>query len=209
MRAVIVSSDPVFARIVSRCVGDLCAKLRTPLLQASHISEDSLYILDARHDPSATLDALTVWGLPNRSTVALTADNPLCKTLCMRRGCGLVLVDPPDPFELRAFIEGFVPSESQILNIGTLTLKPKLLQAFQNSKGLGLSPTEFRILLTLAEAQGTHVPRKVIKNKVWGENFLIEERSIDSHISRLRLKILPASVKILSSRNQGYLLESM
>jgi DNA-binding response OmpR family regulator len=208
VNVIVVSADAIFARVVSRSIGNLCAKRIVSSLDEATRHEGTLYVLDLRVAPAVELQRLKLLGLPDRNTIVVIPPNPMSRTQCLRAGCGIVLEDPLDPFELRSFIEGFIPQTESIIQVGNVTLKPKLLQGFLNSKELGLSPTEFRILVTLAQYSSQHVSREKIRENVWGKDFAIADRSIDSNVSRLRTKIQASTVKILSGRTKGYLLEA-
>lgn len=207
LNVIIVSEDTVFARVVSRSIGDLCPKKIVSTVSKASRQEGTLYVLDLRTATSVELQRLKPLGLPDRNTIVVVSPNPMSRTQCLRAGCGIVLDDPLDPFELRSFIEGFIPQTDSVIQVGNVALKPKLLQGYLNSKELGLSPTEFRILVTLARHSSQHVSREKIRENVWGKDFAIADRSIDSNVSRLRTKIQASTIKILSGRNKGYLLE--
>ena len=49
-----------------------------------------------------------------------------------------------------------------------------------------LSPTEFRLLKMLVKEPGKVFSREVLLNSVWGENIIVESRTVDVHIRRLR-----------------------
>jgi DNA-binding winged helix-turn-helix (wHTH) protein len=205
----IVSADSVFARVLSRSMGDLCEKTSLPDLSQASYRVGALYVLDLRAaaSPEFSLEQFHSLGLSARNVIVLVRSNPLIRAQCLRAGCALVLEDPFDPFELRSFIEGFAPQADSSVQVGNVTLKPSLLQAYLNSRDLGLSPTEFRILMTLAEHRSERVSREFIRKQVWGQDFAIADRSIDSNVSRIRLKLKDSSLRILSGRKQGYLLQ--
>jgi two-component system OmpR family response regulator len=54
---------------------------------------------------------------------------------------------------------------------------------------LNLTPTEFKILVTLARKPGRVFSRLQLMNNVMGEAFVNYERSIDTHVSNLRKKV--------------------
>lgn len=64
---------------------------------------------------------------------------------------------------------------------------------------LTLTPTEFKILVTLAQKPGRVFSRLQLLNSVMGEAFANYERSIDTHVSNLRKKVEnnPASPKYI------------
>jgi DNA-binding response OmpR family regulator len=63
----------------------------------------------------------------------------------------------------------------------------------------GLKPREFALLLELATNAGIALSRATLLEKVWGYDFEGDERTVDVHVRRLRLKLeerarLPALV---------------
>jgi two-component system phosphate regulon response regulator PhoB len=71
-----------------------------------------------------------------------------------------------------------------------------------------LSPTEFRLLLTLMERPGEVFSRERLLNLVWGRDTHVDDRTVDVHIRRLR-KALGAGVRgvIRTVRGAGYALD--
>lgn len=58
-----------------------------------------------------------------------------------------------------------------------------------NHEPLSLTPTEYKILVTLARKPGRVFSRLQLMNSVMGEAFVNYERSIDTHVSNLRKKV--------------------
>lgn len=54
---------------------------------------------------------------------------------------------------------------------------------------LNLTPTEYKILVTLARKPGRVYSRLQLMDSVMGEAFVLYERSIDTHVSNLRKKV--------------------
>jgi DNA-binding response OmpR family regulator len=52
-----------------------------------------------------------------------------------------------------------------------------------------LKPREFALLLTLASNPGVAFSRRTLLERVWGFDFDGDERTVDVHIRRVRLKI--------------------
>lgn len=66
-----------------------------------------------------------------------------------------------------------------------------------------LTPKETRILATLVLAPGSSITRQDIKQNVW-PNTKVSDRSIDSHISRIRSKLSSSRCAIESVYGAGY-----
>ena len=115
-----------------------------------------------------------------------------------------------NPLELRAAVVGMMRKyELQGGLTGTVLpsnfrLDSSMQQVYFEGNSCALSTTEFRIFVTLLESGSAHVTRDEIRDRVWGTNFNITVRSIDSHISRMRRKLPENLLRIESDRNNGY-----
>ena len=79
--------------------------------------------------------------------------------------------------------------------------------AYKNNSALQLTKTEFDLLYLLAVNRGQTLSRDVIFSKLWNGEYIPDDRSINSHIQRLRKKIEddPDNPKyILTVRKIGY-----
>lgn len=81
--------------------------------------------------------------------------------------------------------------ESNILsfNNGTLLIDGNTYEVKRNNVPLKLTPTEFRILYTLASVPNKIFTREELVNKALGYEFEGYERSIDAHIKNIRHKL--------------------
>lgn len=76
-----------------------------------------------------------------------------------------------------------------------------------NGAPLKLSNTEFAILNVLLNNVDTPVPRAVIHKAVWADETAgLNERVVDTNISRLRKKLGPMGSYIVNRSGQGYML---
>jgi two-component system response regulator CpxR len=92
---------------------------------------------------------------------------------------------------------------------GRLLLDEKSLSARLGDRELALTGAEFRTLQCLAEHAGQIVSRDALTRLALGRRLGAYDRAIDTHISNLRKKLVPASedtTVIRSVRNAGYLL---
>ena len=79
-------------------------------------------------------------------------------------------------------------------------------EVFVHGVRVNLTPTEFKILATLAEKPGRVYSRLQLMNIAMGEAFVNYERSIDTHVSNLRRKLteLGSSAAIQTVYGIGY-----
>jgi len=69
---------------------------------------------------------------------------------------------------------------------------------------IDLTPTEFKLLLTLAERRGRVQGRAHLLETVWEAAPDIQTRTVDMHVQRLRAKLGPAGDMIETVRGFGY-----
>jgi DNA-binding response OmpR family regulator len=70
---------------------------------------------------------------------------------------------------------------------------------------VALKPREFALLLELASNPGIALSRATLLSRVWGFDFDGDERTVDVHVRRLRLKIEErAGVPVLLHTVHGY-----
>jgi two-component system phosphate regulon response regulator PhoB len=75
--------------------------------------------------------------------------------------------------------------------------------AVQGSE-IDLTPTEYKLLLTLAERRGRVQTRAQLLETVWEAHPDIQTRTVDMHMQRLRAKLGPAADWIETVRGFGY-----
>ena len=89
-------------------------------------------------------------------------------------------------------------SESGIM----LSLKTR--QAFCDGKEISLSPKDFELLLLLMQNKGTVLSRDIILNKIWGYDFDGDNRTVDTHIKRIRKALGDKASLIVTKSGLGY-----
>jgi len=71
-------------------------------------------------------------------------------------------------------------------------------------KQVDLTATEFKLLSLLIERRGRVQSRDGLLNEVWGYESVIDTRTVDTHVRRLREKLGPGSDCIETIRGFGY-----
>lgn len=108
------------------------------------------------------------------------------------------MVKPASPRELvcrlKAVLKRYERSTSATdkiasFNNGALVLNTLRHQISRNGHLLSVTPTEFKLLLTLASSPGRTFTRDELVSRVLGYQFEGYDRSIDAHIKNLRHKI--------------------
>ena len=83
-----------------------------------------------------------------------------------------------------------------------LQLDTEGYKAFWNQKDLELTATEFDLLKILIQNKGRVLTRMQMLDKVWGYDYIGDERIVDAHIKNLRRK-LPDGI-ISTAKGIGY-----
>ncbi len=115
------------------------------------------------------------------------------------RGLGIgaddYVVKPFSPRELvarvNAHLRRYKKIERRVLsfNKGTLKIYTESMEVKRGEKNISLTPTEFRILLLLAERPQMIFSRHQIVDAVQGYDFEGYDRIVDAHIKNIRQKI--------------------
>jgi two-component system phosphate regulon response regulator PhoB len=90
------------------------------------------------------------------------------------------------------------------LNFGDLHLDvPRHIVSWRG-KSIGLTATEFKLLTVLAQRRGRVQSREQLLRDVWEYNNMVDTRTVDTHMRRLREKLGPASKFLDTVRGVGY-----
>ena len=98
-------------------------------------------------------------------------------------------------------------SPSDILQLGTIRIDRAAHSVTVDGADIDLTPTEFKLLLLLAERRGRVQARAHLLETVWEAAPDIQTRTVDMHIQRLRTKLGPAGDLIETVRGFGYRLQ--
>lgn len=97
-----------------------------------------------------------------------------------------------------------IPEEAKVLRIGDIEIDLGSREVTINSKVIGFTATEFKLLAALAEGQGKTIARDTLLDKVWGGECYLTDRTVDTHIRRLRKKLGDQSDCLETVRGFGY-----
>jgi len=96
------------------------------------------------------------------------------------------------------------------VHVGELTIDPERFEVSCHGRTVSLTATEFRILISLAEAAGRVLSRDQIMDRALGESYEGYDRTVDAHIKNIRHKLTPmkrGGCNIVTVQGVGYKLE--
>ena len=100
------------------------------------------------------------------------------------------------------------PVTGDVLQIGVVQIDRAAHRVAVDGREVELTPTEFKLLLTLAERRGRVQARGHLLETVWEAAPDIQTRTVDMHIQRLRTKLGAAGDLIETVRGFGYRLKA-
>ena len=101
-----------------------------------------------------------------------------------------------------------VESAGDHLVIGPIRIDRGAHRVSIDGHDVELTPTEYKLLLTLAERRGRVQARAHLLETVWEAAPDIQTRTVDMHVQRLRAKLGPAGELIETVRGFGYRLRA-
>jgi len=122
------------------------------------------------------------------------------------------VVKPFSPRELIARIRavlrrsGHAISTEEMIEIGALKLDTSSHRVSVKNETLKLGPTEYKLLQFFMEHPERVFSRTQLLDSVWGHQVVVEERTIDVHMRRLRKALEPAGLQdyVQTVRGSGY-----
>lgn len=93
---------------------------------------------------------------------------------------------------------------SSVVESGPFSLDKNALKLHLEGQAIELTATEFKLLLSMIESPGITQERGDLLKKVWGYSDLIQTRTLDTHIKRLREKLGTHGNSIETVRGVGY-----
>lgn len=91
-----------------------------------------------------------------------------------------------------------------VRQVGPLRIDSTAHKVTVDGRQVDLTPTEFKLLLLLAERKGRVQPRNLLLEIVWEAAPDIQTRTVDMHVQRLRAKLGAAGDLIETVRGFGY-----
>lgn len=183
-------------------------------LQLARATRPDLIILDLM---LPEMDGLTVYKNLREDArtnsipvIMLTARGRLEeKILGLGLGADDYMAKPFSPKELMLRVRNLLrrtnPNQgSNVIESGPFSLDKNFLKLLLNGESIELTSTEFKLLLSMIESPGITQERGDLLKKVWGYGDLIQTRTLDTHIKRLREKLGSHGNSIETVRGVGY-----
>jgi two-component system phosphate regulon response regulator PhoB len=97
-----------------------------------------------------------------------------------------------------------VAGSSRVLQGGGITVDLNAMRVNVDGEELDLTPTEYRLLVTLMERRGRVQTRQQLLETAWDIHARIETRTVDMHVQRLRTKLGTSADQVETVRGFGY-----
>jgi two-component system phosphate regulon response regulator PhoB len=135
------------------------------------------------------------------------------KILALESGADDYLTKPFNPRELLARIGAVLRRRTPLATLDAdavqmagLRLDPNTQRVTVGSRQLALGPIEFRLLNFLMQNPERVHTRSQLLDQVWGRHAVLDERTVDTHVGRLRSALQPSGhqQRIETVRGSGY-----
>jgi two-component system phosphate regulon response regulator PhoB len=122
------------------------------------------------------------------------------------------VVKPFSPRELMARIRAVLrrtdlgSAQEKTIESGVLKIDTASHRVTANGETVKMGPTEYKLLLFFMEHPERVFTRNQLLDSVWGHQVIVEERTVDVHIRRLRKVLSPYGIEnyVQTVRGAGY-----
>lgn len=112
--------------------------------------------------------------------------------------------------KVKALLKRYYPEENvsdKNINLDGLIIDELRHEVSIDGKEIYLSPKEYELLLFFVKNKGILLSRNKLLDGIWGVDYYGDLRTVDTHIKRLREKLLDKAYLITTVRGSGYKLE--
>ena len=152
---------------------------------------------------------------PQLPIIMLTAKSHEAeKVLGLEMGADDYVTKPFSPLELRARIKAQLRRTSNaahtVYTFDSITIDLEKMAVYSNNQRLEFTLLEFKLLASLVQNAGKVLSRERLLDMVWGQDVVVTDRAIDSHIANIRKKLGKTRAdRITSIRGFGYRFEDV
>ena len=143
-------------------------------------------------------------------TIFLTAKSDIRdKVAGLRAGAEDYITKPFDIAELLARVETVLRRYNKaesIISFGDILIDTQARMIKKNGDNVNLTVKEYDLLLLFLRNKGRALQRQQIYSAVWEEEYMVDSRTVDLHVQRIRKKLNLES-KIVPVYKIGYRLE--
>lgn len=100
------------------------------------------------------------------------------------------------------------PATKELLELGDISIDSVAKRLLILDRKIDLTRKEFEILLLLASNPGRIFSREEILNRIWNDDVIVTDRTVDVNITRLRKKMESYSSFIRNKPGYGYYFET-
>jgi DNA-binding response OmpR family regulator len=93
---------------------------------------------------------------------------------------------------------------SEQIRIGTLLIDIPRHSVRVEDRPIDLTVTEFELLTTLVQRRGRVLSRELLLRDIWDNDTVVDSRTVDTHMRRLREKLGAAACHLDTVRGVGY-----
>ena len=133
------------------------------------------------------------------------------KVLGLELGADDYITKPFSPRELVLRVKNLLKrnnktqqTEKNKIRIGNITVDKSSHDVLVGDSIIDLTATEYKLLMLFLDRIGRVQSREVLLRDVWGYQSDIDTRTVDTHVQRLRTKLLSSSNHIVTVRGFGY-----
>ncbi len=94
--------------------------------------------------------------------------------------------------------------QDDIIDLGDFSINKDKRDVVVNGKSIHLPKIEFELLYLFASHPGRIYAREEIYSKIWGNDVIVSDRTLDVHIRKLREKIGDSLIKTIKGVGYGY-----
>ena len=131
------------------------------------------------------------------------------RVIGLELGADDYIVKPFSPRELVLRIKavlrkGSSSEDAKVIKAGPVSMDTERFQVFVDGKEAELTAAEFRILLSLVRSKGRPLCRETLLKRIGADEGASGERTIDTHVRRIREKLGPHGDLVETIRGYGY-----